>query len=215
MASPHPVAGPFALPADPRLISLMPSSTSPRDGGEDAELVARIRAGDTAAFETVFRRYVVPLCAFAYRYVQSRDVAAEVVHDVFLRIWQRRERLAIQGNLKAYLYRATRNRAVDLVRHESVAQRWTEQATREAAEEQEEQGAPDPLADEPNDAAALAIAVERGLELLPERCRQVFLLRWRDDLSYAAIAAIMGTTVKTVENQMNRAIRTLRQALRR
>lgn len=218
MALPDAAAGVLALPAQSRLISVMRPSAVPPDRSDDAELVARIRLGDTAAFEAVFRRYVLPLCAFAYRYVRSREVATEVVHDVLLRIWQHRDRLEIQENLNAYLYRAIRNRAVDVARHEEVGQRWVERAALEAADRYEEgdtAGSPmGGFGDDMSDAAANAAAVEQALDLLPERCRQVFLLRWRDDMSYANIAASMGTSIKTVENQMNRAIRTLRKALR-
>src|SRR6266446_2322272 len=69
---------------------------------DDERLIALIRAGDLSAFETVFRMYTESLCTFAQYVVGSRDIAAEIVQDVFLRIWQGREDVVIQQSIKAY-----------------------------------------------------------------------------------------------------------------
>lgn len=178
---------------------------------DDGMLAARVRAGDEAAFAVIFHRYVTHLCAFAYRYVESRDLAAELVQDVFLKIWRNREQWDVTESLKAYLYRATRNHALDFLKHERVEQRWAEAVARERlVDDALTLAAPsaDSRADE------LAAELTRVLDHLPERRRQVFLLRWHHDLSYAEIAELMGTTPKTVENQMTRALRTLREHLR-
>ena len=91
--------------------------------GEERDWAARIRAGDTAAFERAFRTYHPALCKFACRYVHSRDVAQELVHDVFATLWEERARLRV-GKLKSYLYAAVRNSAISHLRHERVERRW-------------------------------------------------------------------------------------------
>jgi RNA polymerase sigma factor (sigma-70 family) len=97
-----------------------------------ADLVARVRAGDEAALEAIFRAYATPLCGFAVRYLRSADLAADLVQDLFLWIWRNRSDWTIQTGLKAYLYRAVRNRALDAVRHHQIERRWAEQTVREA-----------------------------------------------------------------------------------
>lgn len=174
-----------------------------------AEVVARLRDGDEAAFEAVFRAYAEPLCAFAVRYVGSRDVAADLVQDVFLWIWRNRAEWTIQGSLKAYLYRAVRNRALGVVRHHRIERRWAEESTRDKSAS----GVPAPASGDETRDEQLA-ALERAVAALPSRRRQVFLLRWRDELSYAEIAEVMATSVKTVENQMARALRAIRHDVR-
>jgi len=173
-------------------------------------LVARVRAGDQAALGAIFRAFVLPLSAFAYRSVQSRDTAAELVQDVFYRIWRGHARWEVEGSLKAYLYRATRNRVLDFLRHEKIERRWAERSVREHAAEVARSPAREDEAMETRDRVA---ALERALDDLPERRRLVFVLRWRDGLSHQEIADRMGVTVKTVENQLTRAIQALRERL--
>lgn len=171
--------------------------------------VAGVRAGDPAALETIFRAFVLPLCAFAYRYVRSRDTAAELVQDVFWHIWRNRASWTVEGSLKPYLYRATRNRVLDYLKHEKVERRWAERAMRERhAAKQSQVTAEDPFQSED-----LVLALEQALEQLPERRRLVFVMRWREGKSYQEIARLLGVSQKTVENQMTRAIRTLRERL--
>src|SRR5256885_15005888 len=91
--------------------------------GEERDWAVRIRAGDAAAFERAFRTYLPALCKFACRYVHSREVAQELVHDVFATLWEERARLRV-GKLKSYLYAAVHNSAISHLRHERVERRW-------------------------------------------------------------------------------------------
>src|SRR3989440_11560361 len=112
--------------------------TLPLAGGERAWAV-RIRAGDAAAFERAFRASLPALCKFACRYVHSREVAQELVHDVFATLWEERARLSV-GKLKSYLYAAVRNSAISHLRHERVERRWREQAPPPTAPPDEKEG---------------------------------------------------------------------------
>ena len=172
--------------------------------------VARVRGGDPAAFEIIFRTFAIPLAAFAYRHVRSRDTAGELVQDVFYRLWRGRASWHVEGSLQAYLYRAVRNRIADFLKHERVAQRWAQQSLREHQSRQE--GGASSTLDE-LESAERTTALERVLDELPERRRQVFLLRWKEGKSYQEIARLLGVSIKTVENQMNHALRTLRSRL--
>src|SRR5688572_1126344 len=84
----------------------------------------RIRSGDEAAFEALFRAFAPGLCALATRYVQSRAVAEELVQDLFFDLWARRAQVAIEGTLAAYLATAIRNRAMNHVKREQLASRF-------------------------------------------------------------------------------------------
>jgi len=212
------------LAATARVTSDRPSSSQPAimllssdsTGGQakssirDDELLALIRSGDEGAFEVLFRAHAIALRAFALEYVKSRDIAVEVVHDVFLRIWERRERLEIRESFKAYIYRATRNRALDVVKRSALEQRYVEESMRESVAG--ETGAP-ASAQKILEQQDLAAAMERVVAEFPERRRMVFTLRWKSGLRYDEIAELMGTSTKTVENQMTRALRELRARL--
>src|SRR5215207_2149794 len=82
------------------------------------EWVERIRAGDEAAFEALFRALAPGLCTLVTRYVHSRDIAEEIVQDLFLDIWTRRAELAIDRSIAAYLFGAARNRALNHAKRE-------------------------------------------------------------------------------------------------
>src|SRR5688572_8158150 len=105
--------------------------TSPPGAGLDS--IARIRGGDRPAFEALFREHYSALCEFAHRYVQSREAAEDLVQEVFLSVWTHRESLEIRDGLRAYLYGAVRNRALNSIEHRRVEQRWEERARREHA----------------------------------------------------------------------------------
>jgi RNA polymerase sigma-70 factor (ECF subfamily) len=184
-----------------------PRMASSRD---DQRLIALIRAGDEAAFETVFRLFAAPLCAFATHLVRSRELAADLVQDVFLNVWRNREQWQIRESLQAYLYRAVRNRALDTIARQDIHERWAAQSSLDSRADI----TPDTSrVDRDIDARDLTRALEEALALLPERRRQVFLLRWKEEMSYAEIAELLSISPRTVEVQMYRALRTLRAHL--
>jgi len=171
----------------------------------DAPWVARMRAGDAAAFNTLYHRYVERLYVFAFSYVRDGDVAEEVVQDVLCAMWERRAAWAPVGTLRAYLFSAVRNRALDVLRRQRDRQRLLE------AERDDDRLA----ATISNDAESsdLTAYVQRAIAALPESRRRVLLLRWTDGLSYAEIAQVVGSSVKAVENQLNRTLKQLRTLL--
>lgn len=172
---------------------------------QDREWIAQVRAGDPRAFEHLFRAYHPSLCEFAYRYVRVREVAEELVHDVFARLWEAHDALDLRDSLKAYLYTALRNHAISYIRHTLVERRWTEQAPEPDAPCEAERRL---------ETAELAAAVERVLARLPERCRLALTLRWQRQMSYAEVAEAMGISVKTVEIYVGRGFAALRENYR-
>lgn len=172
---------------------------------DDRELLEGVRQGDRAAFDTVFRANYGLLVGVAESLVRSRAVAEELVQDVMLILWQKHEALAVDESLRAYLYRATRNRALNHLRHERVKKK----AAPLMAEP------PSVPATGPANLAAqeIAAAVKEAMTHLPDRCREVFELSRAQNLKYTEIASTLGISVKTVEAQMGKALRILREQL--
>ena len=185
-------------------MSGVPDSPSDLRAGSDADIRARIREGDHAAFEALFRTHYDGLVRFANRLVQASMESEELVQEVLLQVWVRRASLASNEDLKTYLYRATRNRALNHLRRRRLEFLWSR--SRPAEEPAVEQ------TDE-SDLTALDQATRDAIAALPERCREVFVLSREHQLTYAEIAYTMGISVKTVETQMGRALKALRAAL--
>lgn len=168
-------------------------------------LFSRLAAGDETAFDTIFRTWYAPLVRIATYLLHDDGIAEEVVQEVMLEVWRRRESLAFEQEPRRYLMRATRNRALNHVRHEAVVARA---AARDLAEEAHAATAPAMV-----QAAELEVAIAQAVATLPDRCRAVFELSRRHHMSYADIAAALDIAPKTVENQMGKALRMLRVAL--
>jgi RNA polymerase sigma-70 factor, ECF subfamily len=158
------------------------------------------------AFECLYRAHYAALCDTIYRYVRSRDTAREIAQDLFLRVWDDLSAGRQALPTAAYLHVAARNRALRAIRHRQVETRWEE---RQLAEPVRERSGPEHTVAEQE----LAEAVTSAMHELPERCRLVFSLSRHDHLPNAAIAAKLGISVSTVEQQMWRALKALRAKL--
>jgi RNA polymerase sigma-70 factor (ECF subfamily) len=160
-----------------------------------------------AAFEALMRAHYGRLCNFAYGLVHSRDVAEDIVQDVFARLWNGREEIDVREPLH-YLYQAVRNRVVSHRRHQGVQEGWRQYVATAADQPQNDGGAAAAV-----EAADLTAAFTRALGELPERCRLVFLMSRDQGLTYAEIALALDISIKTVETQIGRALKALRLRL--
>ena len=164
----------------------------------------RIRAGDVDAFEALYRTYWQRLYAFAFRYVRSKEDAEEVVQDVFFRIWRGRADWVPAGTVRNYVYFAVRNAARDRLERAAVARRWGWVAPLTSTAEIQSD----------LDSAELVATVQRALDELPPKRCAVCKLRLIDELSYAQIADRLGISEKTVETQLARGFKFLRERMR-
>lgn len=172
---------------------------------DDQDLFERLRAGDEAAFDTIFRTWYAPLVRLATGMLRTKAIAEEIVQDVMLEVWRRRDSLVTEGSPQSYLFRATRNRALNHLRHERVVQRSEPHLVEERSKAPTGTGG---LVEEEID-----VALRRAVSELPPRCREVFELSRGHGLRYSEIAETLGISVKAVEAQMGKALRTLRERL--
>jgi RNA polymerase sigma-70 factor (ECF subfamily) len=171
------------------------------------QLLNTLRAGDITAFEMIFKTYYQPLCNYAYSFVQDRDEAEEIVQSTFLSVWEKREDLAIHTSVKPYLYAMVRNAALNVIKHEKVKQQHA--AVEVAVAEKSTESVTRTVM-----AAELEDRIYKALNKLPEQCRLVFKLSRFEELKYAEIADQLNISVKTVENQMGKALRIMREQLK-
>jgi RNA polymerase sigma-70 factor (ECF subfamily) len=195
----------------------MPLPDRDIDSGEhdrdrvERQWIGQIRTGDEQGFEALFRRYVERLCAFAYSYVRARDVAEEIVEDLFAWIWEHRFTLEVPRAVHAYLYASVRNRAISWLRHARSELAFVEESRLDVTALGD--AARPAAADACTHAADLAEALGRALGDMPPRCREVFTLARYHHLTYAEVADVLGISRKTVEIHMSRALAFLRVRL--
>jgi len=187
--------------------SSIPSAPDP----DERELIARIRAGDEAAFETLFVTHYEGMCALAYMLVRSRDAAEDIVANIFRNLWKIRRDWAPTGPARTYLLTATRNEALNLLdrirRERALEDRIAREDLIPAF------GAPAVAPDDLVETRELTDAIERAVVDLSPRVREVFQLRWHEGLKYRQIADRLGISVKTVEMHMTAALREIRARL--
>lgn len=171
------------------------------------KLVERVRKGDGAAFEAIFRLYYTRLCKFVFHIVGSPAAAGDLVEDLFVKLWEGRKEWSPEGSLRTYLYKAAKNQALNYLKHQSVVRSWQ----REMANGMllHEFGPEEELHQK-----ELMNAIHHAIALLPERCRLIFVLHRQHGMTYREIAKVLDISVKTVETQMGRALKALRQILR-
>jgi RNA polymerase sigma factor (sigma-70 family) len=187
----------------------------------DTELVARIQSGDERACESLYLAFYAPLWRYAFGYVRSSPIAEEIVQEVFMALWRDRATWTVSTSVRAWLYGATRNHALNHLRHERVVASASgptaEDGERSATEPfaQFAMGAPPADAHEVVESRELDVAVERALDGLPARRRLAMILRWKHDLGPTEIAHVLGTTPEAVRVLLTRARQDLTALLER
>ena len=158
---------------------------------------------DLTRFEEIFRMYFSQLCAYAIKYTKDLDSAKEIVHVVFINVWEKRESIRPDQNIRSYLYTSVYNRCLNHLRNskktvdlDSSIETIHGQDTTGDLETQE-----------------LQAKIDAGILTLPDRCREIFILSRYEELKYAAIAEKLGISIKTVEAQMSKALKLLREYL--
>lgn len=180
---------------------------------EDKEILRRIRRNDKRFFEFVFRKYFTLLQEYAVFYVEGSQQAEDIVQDVFLNIWEKRDRLEIKCSLKGYLFRSVHNKCIQYHRHKKVEQNHHtyHQAKLEEAILMNrlffETGLTKLFEDD------IASLVKKGIADLPEKTREIFILSRYKYLKYSDIALRFNITEKSVEYHISRALETLRKYL--
>jgi RNA polymerase sigma-70 factor, ECF subfamily len=177
----------------------------------DRELLQRLRTGDAAAVEALYRAHFRGLCAFAARITGSVDAGEEIAEDVIVRVWERRDALAVRTTLRAYLFGAVRREALLHLRNASSRARLLDAAAVERLSPAT--GAAPLPPDEAAEAAELARRLDRAIADLPDRAREAFTLQRAHGLSQTEIADAMGISESTVEKHLARAMAGLRTAL--
>jgi RNA polymerase sigma-70 factor (ECF subfamily) len=154
-------------------------------------------------YEWIFREYYQGLCNYAYMWVKDIDNAEEVVQGVFVKLWEKKDNILISTSVKSYLYKAVYHASLNEIRHTKVKEEYVNMQNKEQATE--------PASGQ--NLKELEQKIEKAMLSLPEQCRLVFRMSRFEELKYREIADILNISIKTVENQMGKALRLMRENL--
>lgn len=169
----------------------------------DSELVALLREGDSLAYTAIYNRYKGLLYIFAYRRIHNREEAKDIIHELFLSIWVKRSDLYLTSSLPAYLYTSVRNAIIDLISHKKVSLRYIESFQQYILTE-------DNNTDHLVRHNALKILIDKEIDNLPRKMRQVFELSRKASFSRRQIAQELEISEQTVKSHMHLALKILR-----
>lgn len=172
----------------------------------DEQLLEGIRCGDINIMRHLYDSYYALLCNFAYRFTKDKEPAKDIVSDIFLNIWLKREKIDISTSLRAYLYAAVRNHSINYLK--TASRNYLRISTQDEDESWD-------IASEDEFYKTIESdeTVEKILSKLPDRKRLVFKLKVIDGLKYKEIAEILSISVNTIQNHMVEAYKILSKKL--
>ncbi len=169
--------------------------------------IERIKQGDLKAFESMFREYYSILCEYATKILRDSDKAEETVQDLFYNIWKKKEKLNINVSIKSYLFRSVHNNCLLIIQHKGVEKKYEDYI-----KHINPSFTPDPS--EQLRYKELSETINKIMNQLPIKCKEVFRLSRHEGLKYKEIADKLSISVKTVEVHMGKALRYFRENLR-
>ena len=174
---------------------------------EEQDWLDGLRLGRETALRQIFQHYFKYLLVTAANVTGDSNKAKDLVQDVFLELWKKREQIVVQSSLKSYLRRAVVNRSLNFIKS---------QKRFDYGDDPVDPFRADPSMDAQSklELADLQAVIQQTVDNLPDKCRAVFLLSRYENLSHKEIAAKLGISTKTIENQITKALRALRTAVR-
>ena len=169
----------------------------------DREIFEKIKNGDDVAFSQLFDETYPSLCFFVNKYLSDLDKSRSLVQEFFVDLWINHSKLNVPHTPKAYLFNAVKNKTIDFLRKErrigtigEITEDYETTPFRDLVEE-----------------AELNDKINKSIQDLPDRCREIFMLCRFEGLKYAEIAEKLDISIKTVEMQMGIALKKLRNNL--
>jgi len=172
---------------------------------EDKQVITKVVTGDLNTFEMVFRDYYKPLVRYGNTFLKDSDETEDIVQQVFVTLWEKRGQLEIHTSLRAVLYKSVQNACLNKLKHLKTRHVYAE----------EQKTTIDHLdTSDPVLANELQERIQQAMKNMPKQCGRIFKLSRFEQLRYQEIADQLGLSVKTVENQMGKALKIVREELK-
>lgn len=184
--------------------TLIKNEGSPVD---EKQLIAKVQEGDQAAWDYIARTYYQPLFGYVMSMVREKETAEELVQDVFVNFWAKRERINITTSLKAYLYRAARNHTLNYIKRRNFELNYQRSLVGRVQVHHND-------TEQAFHYSELEKRLYDSIEALPEKRKEIFMMSRFEDLTYKEIAAALDIPVRQVHYQIGLALKELRTKLK-
>lgn len=161
--------------------------------------------GEEKAFKLLFETYFEPLTFYANSYLRDMDEARDMVQGVMSHLFENRHSITINESLKSFLYRSVANRSLNVIKHEEVKSRHHEIIKSQGSEIDEE---------DVIETSELQARINKLMDELPEACQRIFKMSRVEEKSNQEIADELNLSKRTVETQISKALKVLRNALK-
>ncbi len=180
----------------------------------EKQLVDSINKGELEAFHHLYIEYYSSLCIYAKNFTRNKEIAEEVVQNVFISMWEHKGHLNIESSLKSFLFVSIRNGCLNHLKHLQVINKFNLYYTQLLKDAQDLFNVSQETGDSLLMANELEEKISKEIELLPEQCRRIFIMSRFDCLTHQEIADKLGVTINTVHRQTSIALEKLRLALK-
>jgi len=176
-------------------------------GINEKDLIVRLKTGDQTAFELLFHFYYPGLVMYSTQFTADRMEAEEIVQDFFVRFWQRHQQITPSDTLKSYLFLSVKNGSLNYLKHKKIEEKYIRSMTELSSNH---------LVYDPDlyIASELQEKVKNAIDLLPEKCREIFNMSRMRGMKNEEIAADLSLSKRTVETQISKALKVLRVELK-
>lgn len=167
---------------------------------EDSKLFKRLNYGDEQAFRLIYEKYHKPLFGLAFKYLQSKELAEDAVHDIFIKVWSKRKKLDSSGTLKHFLFTVTKNHVLNVIMLTKNKQKLNKRITLDYETENSLQQSDNVII-----LSEYRELYKQAIEQLPHKRQQIYKLKTKDGLTYKEIAQYLGLSEHTIKSQHNKA----------
>ncbi|MCQ2229889.1 MAG: RNA polymerase sigma-70 factor [Bacteroidales bacterium] len=171
----------------------------------DTELIDKMSSGNEMAFRMLFDRYYTPLSVYADKILNDMDASIDIVQALFVNIYENRKEIKV-SNVRSFLYQSVQNRCLNELKHRKVITNYSAQVYTFSSEETNE-------TDELIEVSELEAQLANAINQLPEQCRKIFEMSRFDGISNGEIAERLNISKRTVETQISKALKFLRDKL--
>jgi RNA polymerase sigma-70 factor (ECF subfamily) len=173
----------------------------------EKDLIVRLKSGDQTAFELLFHFYYPGLVMYALQFTANRTDAEEIVQSFFVRFWEKHQLLVPCDSLKNYFFSSVKNGSLDFLKHKEIEKKYVNEMIELSNHH---------LAYEPDlyVSSELQGKLKRGIDLLPEKCQEIFIMSRIRGLKNEEIATELNISKRTVETQISKALKVLRVELK-